>query len=420
MKILQINNKFNGAGAENVMKMLGRGLSERNHEVYYATYENISDESVFKINTLPTKVVSFINLSEHFKQKIPDTEKFHLVDPNDSLIKRIGLNFRGFMPLIDPIAKKSMQSIINNVKPDIIHCHNILPSLAPIVMAKKNNIPVIMTLHGYWLVCPLGNRIKLKSKHICDSTDFEKCNINCASSCVNVEKYMKKMQNIIIDNVDCLVSVSNYVENLLVDYEYPKNKLLTIHNGIDVDKFKANNSSTKPQVIHVGRLSLHKGSHIFLKVANDLSHEYPKIKFILIGSGIKKSIDSCDNIEYIGWISDSQLVKMYSESLCVVIPSQWPEPLGLVTLEAMGCSTPVIGTNLAGIAETIIDNVTGLLIDQSDEDVQVKSISKGIVYFYKNVKIREKMGKSSRKYVVNNFNKKQMVNKYIDIYNKLL
>ena len=69
MKVLQVNNKFIGAGAENVMKTLGDGLSEKGHEIYYATYENISNKRVFKIHILPSELMRLVNIFEISRQK---------------------------------------------------------------------------------------------------------------------------------------------------------------------------------------------------------------------------------------------------------------------------------------------------------------------------------------------------------------
>lgn len=420
MKILQINNKFSGAGAENVMKTLGKGLSEKGYKVYYAVYENVSKERAFIIKNPSTGVVNIINkinrIVQNFKNK-----NFVITNPNKSLMKKISLNLRNFIPLEDLITKRSVSNIIKKIKPDIIHCHNILPSLAPISVAKLYDIPVIVTLHGYWPVCPLSNCVQIKTNKICNYEDWKLCNRTCAYPFVDVENYMKKLRGFFIKNVDYVVVVSNYVKNKLVSFSYPEHKIIVIHNGIDTDVFKPTNSPLRPKVLHVGRLSYHKGSHIFLGVAKKMREIYPQIEFILIGSGLSRSKSKQnDNVKYLDWLSASQLINMYSNALCTVVPSIWPEPHPLITLESMACKTPVIGSKLAGIKESIIDGKTGFLIETEDEETMINEISKKIIYFYENKKERIKMGENARLWVKKKFSKENMINQYIRIYKRVL
>jgi len=421
MKILQINNKFTGAGAENVMKILGAELSQRGHEICYGTYENISQEKVFTIKNPSTNIVNSVNKIDKFIHKFSKTKTLSMDDPNKSIMKRISLNQRNIIPLKDPITKRSMEKIIKKEKPNLVHCHNVLPSLTPISVAKDYGIPTIVTLHGYWPVCPLSNRMQIKTNKICNLNDWDLCNNFCASSFVDVEKYMKKLKHFIIENVDYLIPVSDYLKNLLIKYSYPEDKIITIHNGVDTDVFKPIFPCFENKVIHVGRLSYHKGSHIFIEVAKKLWNSYPEIKFLLIGAGLNKfNLSSEYNIEYPGWISTDELINTYSSSLCTIIPSIWPEPHPLIPLESMSCGTPVIGSKIAGIEESIIDKKTGFLIDPTNKKKMVKEISDRVIYFYQNKEERLKMGENARAHMNKKFTKEFMVNKYIKVYKKLI
>ncbi len=413
MKVLQINNKFKGTGAENVMKMLGRGLSEKGCEVHYATYEDVALPHVHRIKCLPEYVMGALAKVTSIKGK---GTTLQISDPNESLMKRVSINFRNIIPLEDPLTIRSMETLIDSNRPDIIHCHNILPSLAPVTIAKKNDIPVVLTLHGYWLACPLGNRMQRSTKQMCYHNDFTHCNFSCASSFVNVRRYMEKMQRIIIDNVDALVPVSHYVGEVLKDSGYPPGMITTIHNGVDLQKFRPKDMDIKPRVLHVGRLSTHKGSHIVLKVARQMELEYPQIKFTLVGSGIGENVNFPGNVEYPGWVSEETLIEMYSHSLCGLLPSQWPEPHGLTILETMACGTPMIGSNISGISESIIDGFTGFLVDIASEELQVKRICECIKILYEDTELRLRMGEMARKNVEKHFDMHRMVDYYLKLY----
>lgn len=413
MNILQINNKFVGTGAENVMKSLGCQLNKKGYKVYYATYEcEDTSKDIFRINNPMMNVVNSINKIDKYINKNNIME-----DPNKSLMKNMSINLRNMIPLHDPITEISFSRIIKNLKPDVIHCHNILPSLSPISVAKENNIPVIITLHGYWPICPLAHFKQIRTNEICTPFDgnWSICKNFCAY--VDIEKRMNKLKKFIDNNVNLLIPVSNYLKNKLTKC-YSEEKIKTIYNGIDTEIFRGKDNCTEHIVLHIGRLSYHKGSDIFLDVAKNLS-DIKDLKFILIGTGLRNFSNS-NNIEYLNKIPINKLIELYSRALCTVVPSTWPEPHPLVTLESMSCKTPVIGSKIAGIEESILDNKTGFLIRIDNKKEMIKDISDKIVYLYNNRKIRLDMGNESRNFVKKKFSIQNMLTQYIKVYDDLV
>jgi glycosyltransferase involved in cell wall biosynthesis len=80
-------------------------------------------------------------------------------------------------------------------------------------------------------------------------------------------------------------------------------------------------------------------------------------------------IESHDNVEYIGEINDSQKPAFLSGAKCLIFPIDWPEPFGLVMIEAMACGTPVIAFNCGSVPEVMDDGVTGFIVNNIDEAV---------------------------------------------------
>ena len=75
-------------------------------------------------------------------------------------------------------------------------------------------------------------------------------------------------------------------------------------------------------------------------------------------------------IEYIGEIGDAQKSEFLGGAEALLFPIEWPEPFGLVMIEAMGCGTPVIGYNHGSAPEVIDHGVTGFVVEGEDEAVQ--------------------------------------------------
>jgi len=75
-------------------------------------------------------------------------------------------------------------------------------------------------------------------------------------------------------------------------------------------------------------------------------------------------------IEFVGEISDQQKSAFLGGAEALLFPIEWPEPFGLVSIEAMACGTPVVAYRHGAAPEVIDDGVTGYVIDGEDEAVE--------------------------------------------------
>jgi glycosyltransferase involved in cell wall biosynthesis len=69
------------------------------------------------------------------------------------------------------------------------------------------------------------------------------------------------------------------------------------------------------------------------------------------------------NVEYIGEIADARKSEFLSGAIVLLVPIDWPEPFGLVMIEAMACGTPVIAFNRGSVPEIVDDGVTGFIVE---------------------------------------------------------
>ena len=76
-----------------------------------------------------------------------------------------------------------------------------------------------------------------------------------------------------------------------------------------------------------------------------------------------KPLMASGNVEYIGEISDKEKSEFLSGAVVLLVPIDWPEPFGLVMIEAMACGTPVIAFNRGSVPEIIDDGVTGFVVE---------------------------------------------------------
>ena len=77
---------------------------------------------------------------------------------------------------------------------------------------------------------------------------------------------------------------------------------------------------------------------------------------------IRPLIDASRMVEFIGEIGDSQKAAFLAGAHALLFPIDWPEPFGLVMIEAMACGTPVIAFSRGSVPEVIDDGVTGFIV----------------------------------------------------------
>jgi glycosyltransferase involved in cell wall biosynthesis len=114
-----------------------------------------------------------------------------------------------------------------------------------------------------------------------------------------------------------------------------------------------------------------------------------------------------ENIEYIGEITDREKSQFLSGAIALLVPIDWPEPFGLVMIEAMACGTPVIAFNRGSVPEVIDDGLTGLIVE--DETGAIGAVDRLALLS------REKI----RRRFEERFTARRMAQDYLSVYRSL-
>ena len=182
------------------------------------------------------------------------------------------------------------------------------------------------------------------------------------------------------------------------------------------DHIKMKNSVVK--VLFVGRLDFRKGFDILLDSIPIIIRKFSNIHFDICGTGemvelanSKISDESSKYITFHGYQSRDSLNKFYKNCDIFVAPSRY-ESFGLVYLEAMKFSKPIVACNSGGTPEVVLDEITGLLVDPGNRN----SLSEAIVKLAQNPELRQSMGKSGRKRLDNFFSMKTLIDKTREHY----
>jgi glycosyltransferase involved in cell wall biosynthesis len=121
-------------------------------------------------------------------------------------------------------------------------------------------------------------------------------------------------------------------------------------------------------------------------------------------------------VSFQGWVSHDQLHRFFSQCSLVVVPSVWPEPFGIVGIEAMAHGRPVIAFDVGGISEWLKNGETGFLVPRGD----VLSLTQRIEFLLHHPKVAEEMGKTGRNYVMKRFLPEHHLDRLLSIFDRTI
>jgi glycosyltransferase involved in cell wall biosynthesis len=377
MKILKVIHGYPplyNAGSEVYSQLLCHGLAER-HEVHVFTREENPFAEDFILRHSQDTVQSKINL--------------HLI--NIPLEK---FRYRYQHHQVDEV----FINLLNHIKPDVVHVGHLNHlSTSLIFEITKKNIPIIFTLHDYWLMCPRGQFIQRNSPAneelwaLCDGQDNQKCAERCYSGYFSgaereistditywtdwVNRRMVHIRDV-AQHVNCFVAPSRYLYNRYVqEFNLPKDKVIYLDYGFDLQRLK-NRKRVSNEPFTFGYI----GTHIPAKGIQDLISAFSLLKgesrLRIWGRPRSQNTDGLRAIaselplemqKRIEWLSEYNNENIVSDVFnhvdCIVVPSIWVENSPLVIHEALQVRVPVITANVGGMAEYVHHEKNGLLFE---------------------------------------------------------
>ena len=290
---------------------------------------------------------------------------------------------------------------------DIVHTHLIRAHIYGRLSARFAKVPVIVsTIHNmdHWK----------KSKN-------------------PFHKLASRFDGITAFYADKIVTVSNAVGDYIREWQkVPPEKIITIYNGIDVERFDLQNDGchinhelnlalNKTTVTFIGRLDVQKGCEFLLKAASETLKEQEDVQFLIVGEGrlkeellsltAKLGIDK--ELIFVGFREDIQNILACTDIF--VMPSLW-EGFGLSLVEAMAAGKPVIATNVGPLPELINHEETGFIVPARDH----MALAAAVLTLAKNEELRKKMGKRAREKVKEKFDSLRMAQNYDKLFVSLL
>lgn len=359
-------------------------------------------------------------------------------------VEKIDLNTGSKLKALDVIYSKEnykkMQEAIDDFKPDVVHLNNFQRQLSESIVecCRDNNIPMVFTAHDVQAICPAISMLD-SEKNICEKCINGKY-MNCfKKKCVKnstlksllgayegnyyrrKKVYTKKIKNIITPSI--------FYKNKLIEDGIQEDKIKAIHNFINIEEYNLK-LEDEGYALYSGRLAKEKGilnlveAFSNLIINNKNNDKLKNIKLYIAGNGpekenIEKTIKENkleDKIILLGYLNQKDLKEYTRKCGFLVIPSIWYENGPYSVIETQSIGKAIIGANIGGIPEMVINNENGLTYKYND----VKELEEKMKRLFSDIELREKFGNNAKEFANKEYSPENYYKKLEKIYKNLI
>lgn len=238
--------------------------------------------------------------------------------------------------------------------------------------------------------------------------------------------------NYVLKSADkIIITQPNYMNSSQHLKKYAE-KIEVIPTGVDLDKFqpvKSLKDENTPLIFFLSVLDefhRYKGLDYLLSALKIVKNKIPNFKLIVGGKGVLQdhyhemaaNMGLNDNVEFAGFIPDEEIAGYYSQANVFVLPSisSLQEGFGIVALEALACKTPVITTEIVGVAEDLAQVEGGMVVPPKD----VHKLADAILEVLEDVQLQKDMGDRGRKLVEEKYTWKSVASSMEKVYKNIL
>jgi glycosyltransferase involved in cell wall biosynthesis len=282
------------------------------------------------------------------------------------------------------------ESALQDFAPDLLFLHKVEDAGQVGRLAER--LPAVRMVHDHDLVCMRRHKYFPLSTRVCDRPAGIDCYLHL---CFVQRAEAGSMLPIRLSGVGDrrrAIRAHGAVRRFLVGSEWMRRELVS--NGIPGDKVEiippipaalAEIGSVPPsdarEILYVGQVIRGKGVDLLLRALAQVSGPWHAT---VVGAG--NHLDTCRNlarelgieerVSFPGWVPHGELTRFYLDAALTVVPSRWPEPFGMVGIEAMARGRPVVGFAVGGIPDWLEDEVTGLLVPEADTGAMAAAIDR--------------------------------------------
>jgi glycosyltransferase involved in cell wall biosynthesis len=264
--------------------------------------------------------------------------------------------------------------------PDLVHLHQV--DDPDLVAAARKRAPVVISAHGY-TACTSGVYY-FRPGETCTRAHGLACIPNLTlRGCWHSrdprplsKAYRRATRGLeALRQADLAVAYSSAVDRHLAANGIARRCVLPLFSTMQTKRVAPH--AGRRRVVFAGRIVAAKGVDTLIRAAREVEAE-----FVLCGDGwqlpamrrLAQRLGVQARIDFRGWLAAEELAQELADASVVVVPSRWPEPFGLVGIEALAAGRPVIASATGGISDWLKDGVCGLSVPPADAPALARAL----------------------------------------------
>ena len=322
----------------------------------------------------------------------------------------------------NPGAYFKLRQILKEFKPDVVHVRMFMWQISPLILPLLKDLPCIYQTAVYKAICPAGTKI-LPNGNICQDNPGIACLNN---GCLTVKTWISLMAQRQLwqqwqDTFDLVVALSHGMKEQLENWGIKSVEI--VHNGVPIRPIRPP-LENPPTVAYAGRLVSEKGIEILIRAFAIVLSKVPDAILLVAGDGKEKAslqtltteLGIAKSIKWLGHVSQAEMERQFNSAWVQVVPSQWEEPFGNVTTEAMMRGTAVVASAVGAQPEIIIDRQTGYLFPPQD----VSQLSQLLTSLLSDCQLATEIGLAGRDRALSEFSEDKRNRTFLEIYTRLI
>ncbi len=299
---------------------------------------------------------------------------YHAYDRSEGFVEdaKKGLAF-----LWNREAKRQFSAMLDAVKPDIVHVHNIYHHLSSSILGeiRERKIPCVQTLHDHKLACPNykmytqgANCDRCKNGNYFQAVKFQCLSTSTLANILGAtEMHLTKATAAYEKTVQAFLCPSRYMQKTMIAWGEPGSKMVYLPNPTDLPQEMATGGGG--YVLYTGRLSEEKGVDTLIRGIVRV----PELALWIAGSGpeearLKALAEELGaaHVRFLGFVPPEELAKMRIKAEAIVLATKMRENASGALLEGLAAGLPCLATNVGGNPELIEEGKTGWLLPPND------------------------------------------------------
>jgi len=280
------------------------------------------------------------------------------------------------------------EDVIAKVSPDVIYVHKV-PKV-DFCLSFLHKIHTVRMIHDHDVCCPRRHKYYVHNGRVCTNEAGWRCYLDLAflekgpqgrriPGYVSIGRKLAEMRRNY--DFDKLLVGSRFMRQELLQNGFPVSKVRILPPMVPIEPVGATPVPGEPTILCVAQLIRGKGVDLLLKSLKKVACDF-RATIVGTGNAEGKLAELChrlqldDRVRFKGWVNNNEIGSFYSAARVVAVPSRWPEPFGMIGLEAMHHGRPVVAFNVGGIPDWLESDVTGLIAPEQDVDALADALGR--------------------------------------------